>query len=101
MIEVGRICVKTAGRDSNRYCVVLEKIDDNYVIIDGEVRRRKVNVKHLEPSKKKVDVKKDTSKDKCIELIKSSGFEIRTPKKRIIKKAKSKAEPKKKTAKKE
>ncbi len=77
MIEVGRICVKTAGRDSNKYCIVLEKIDDNYVIIDGETRRRKVNIKHLEPTKKKAEVKKDTTKEQCIELIKKAGFEVK------------------------
>lgn len=94
MIEVGRICVKTAGRDSNRYCVVVDKIDDNYVMIEGDVRKRKVNIKHLEPTKKKVDAKKDSSKEKCIELIIASGFKVKTQKKRITKAVKNKKEEK-------
>ena len=77
MIEIGRICVKTAGRDSNRYCIVIDKIDDNFVIIEGETRRRKCGIKHLEPTKKKVDIKKDASKEECIAEITKAGFEIK------------------------
>src|SRR3989344_4822828 len=49
IFSVGRMCVKLAGRDAGRKCVVVEKIDGQFVVVDGHVRRRKVNVKHLEP----------------------------------------------------
>jgi len=58
MIEVGRLCVKTAGRDATNYCVVVEEIDKNYVLVDGNTRRKKVNRSHLEPLNKKLDIKK-------------------------------------------
>lgn len=48
--EVGRLCIKTAGRDAGNYAVVVEQIDDRHVLIDGGVRRRKVNIRHLEPT---------------------------------------------------
>ncbi len=48
--EVGRLCIKTAGRDAGNYAVVVEQIDDRHVLVDGGVRRRKVNVRHLEPT---------------------------------------------------
>ena len=41
MIEVGRLCVKIAGRDAGKKCVITELIDEKLVMIDGETRRRK------------------------------------------------------------
>jgi large subunit ribosomal protein L14e len=58
MYEVGRVCVKIAGRDSNKYCVIVEKIDERYVLIDGQTRRKKVNMFHLEPTSKVVSLAK-------------------------------------------
>ena len=58
MIELGRVCVKTAGRDAGLMCVIVEKIDDVYVTIDGETRRRKCNVAHLEMTDKMLSLKK-------------------------------------------
>jgi len=43
----GRICVKTAGRDAGLKCVIVDVLDDKFVLIDGETRRRKCNILHL------------------------------------------------------
>ncbi|MFH1406216.1 MAG: 50S ribosomal protein L14e [Nanoarchaeota archaeon] len=56
LFEVGRVCVKIAGRDSGNRCVVVEQVDNVYVVVDGNVRRKKVNVKHLEPLVETLDV---------------------------------------------
>lgn len=56
-MDVGRVCVKIAGRDAGKLCVIVEKIDDNYVIIDGFTRHKKTNIKHLEPLDKVINVK--------------------------------------------
>lgn len=61
MIEIGRLCVKTAGRDAGLKCVIVDIIDDNYVLIDGETRRRKCNILHLEPLKEVVKIRKNAS----------------------------------------
>ena len=61
MIEVGRICMKIAGRDGGRECVIVDILDDNYVLIDGNVRRRKCNIFHLESTPNKIDIKKGAS----------------------------------------
>jgi len=61
MFRIGRICIKTAGRDAGNRCVVIDNIDDNYVLIDGQTRRRKCNVKHLEPTNKVVKLGKKAS----------------------------------------
>ena len=61
MLEVGRICVKLAGRDAGKKAVIVEVIDKKYVTLDGEVRRRKCNVLHLEPTSKVIEIKKGAS----------------------------------------
>ena len=61
MIEVGRLCVKIAGRDAGLKCVVVEILDNNYVLIDGQTRRRKCNIMHLESLKEVVKIKKGAS----------------------------------------
>ena len=63
MIEIGRICVKTAGRDSRHKCAVVDIIDNNFVLIDGDVRRKKCNIKHLELLDKVIKIKKGASHD--------------------------------------
>lgn len=62
-MEVGRVCVKIAGKESGRVCVVVEKIDENFVIVDGFVKRRRCNIKHLEPLPYKIEVSKDDKKE--------------------------------------
>jgi len=57
LFEVGRLCVKLAGRDAGRTCVVVEEVGNGYVVVDGDVRRKKVNVRHLEPMDRTVDLK--------------------------------------------
>ncbi len=57
-MEVGRVCVKLAGREAGKKCVIVEKIDENFVIIDSPfVRRRRCNIRHLEPLDILVDIK--------------------------------------------
>ena len=69
MFEIGRLCVKIAGRDAGLKCVVVEILDNTYVMIDGQTRRRKCNVKHLEPLKEVIKVKtKATHKDVVVEF---------------------------------
>jgi large subunit ribosomal protein L14e len=62
MFEPGRVCLKIAGREAGRYAVVVEKIDDNFVIITGPktitgVKRRKCNINHLEAVENKFEIK--------------------------------------------
>ncbi|MBI2662084.1 50S ribosomal protein L14e [Candidatus Woesearchaeota archaeon] len=61
IFEVGRICVKLAGRDAGRKCVIVEELDNHYVLVDGDVRRKKVNIRHLEPLEEILDIKEKAS----------------------------------------
>lgn len=57
--DIGRVCVKTMGREAGNYCVIVDIIDKNYVIIDGlKVRRRRANFNHVEPTADMIDIKK-------------------------------------------
>ena len=47
MFDVGRVCLKIAGRDAGKKCVVVEKLEGKYVLIDGMTRRKKCNTLHL------------------------------------------------------
>ena len=59
VFEVGRIAVKTLGREAGLSCVIVDIIDQSYVLIDGlKVRRRRANVRHLAPTPEKLDIKK-------------------------------------------
>ncbi len=51
-VEIGRVAVSNAGRDKDRYFVIVEIIDDNYVyIVDGDLRTKdrpkKKKLRHL------------------------------------------------------
>jgi large subunit ribosomal protein L14e len=80
MFEVGRLCVKIAGRDAGKKCVVVDILEKNYVLIDGLTRRRKCNIAHLEPLKETIDIKKKACPEDVIKAFKKLGIEIK-PKK--------------------
>lgn len=66
MLDIGRICVKNAGREAGRYCVIINKIDENFVMITGpkqltKVKRRRCNIVHLEPLEEKIKIKPDAA----------------------------------------
>ncbi|HIJ11744.1 TPA: 50S ribosomal protein L14e [Candidatus Woesearchaeota archaeon] len=63
IFDVGRVCVKLAGRDAGQRCVVVDVLKDGYVLVDGATRRRKVNVRHLEPLSETLNVSKGASHD--------------------------------------
>src|SRR6059036_311323 len=81
-IEVGRICVKLSGREAGRKCVIVDVIDKNFVLVTGPrkisgVKRRRTNVKHLEPMEDSIELKKGASDEdvaKVAEKAKKAAF---------------------------
>jgi large subunit ribosomal protein L14e len=67
--EIGRVCVKLAGRDAGKKCVVVDVLDKGFVLIDGETRRRKVNSLHLEPLAQVVEISKGASTEACCKAL--------------------------------
>ena len=76
MFEPGRVCLKIAGRDAGLKCVVVDVLDDNFVLIDDETRRRKCNVKHLEPLEQSIKIRKDASHENISEEFNKLGYGI-------------------------
>lgn len=77
-VEVGRVCVKLTGREAGRKCVVVDVIDKNFVLVTGPfkvsgVKRRRVNINHVEPTEVKVDVKKGDDDEKVTEALNKAG----------------------------
>ncbi len=70
MVEVGRVCVKIAGRDAGLKCVVVDVLNKSTVLIDGQTRRRKCNVAHLEPLQQTLKIDKNASHDKVVSAFK-------------------------------
>jgi len=78
VIEVGRVCVKSAGRETGRKCVIVDIMDKSFVMITGPkkvtgVRRRRVNMNHVEPLQEKLDVKRGASDDEVAATIEAAG----------------------------
>ena len=61
MFSVGQVVVKIAGRDAGRAAVITEVINDRYVMIIGDTRKRKCNIKHLELIAQKISLPKNAS----------------------------------------
>ena len=94
MIEIGRLCIKTAGRDAGLKCVIIDILDDKFVLVDGETRRRKCNILHLEPLKDNIKIKKNASHEDIKKEFEKLGFKARETK---PKQRKEKAMRKRKT----
>lgn len=76
LIEVGRACVKLAGRDAGKECLIVEELKDNLVLIDGNTRRRKCNLAHLEFLPQKAEIKKGASHDEVVRAMASAGIRV-------------------------
>lgn len=76
--EVGRVAVKTAGRETAKKCVILGFVDKNFVLVTGAglngVRRRKANLKHLVPLNQTVKVKENAKDESVAKAIESAGI---------------------------
>jgi large subunit ribosomal protein L14e len=77
---VGRVCVKLAGRDAGKRCVIVDVKENHMVLVDGETRRRLCNVKHLEPLAEKLDIAKGASHADVAAAFKALGVEARETK---------------------
>ena len=73
--DIGRVCIKTLGRDAGKRCVVVDILDKNFVLVTGPksvtgVRRRRVNMNHLKPLDEVVEIEKGATDEQVIEALK-------------------------------
>ncbi|TXT53714.1 MAG: 50S ribosomal protein L14e [Candidatus Thorarchaeota archaeon] len=87
LYEIGRVCVKTMGREAGSYCVIIDVFEDNdsFVKVTGpknitSVRRRKCNIRHLEPLKTVISIKEDASDEDVQKALDEAGLleQVRT-----------------------
>lgn len=95
-VDIGRVCVKIAGREAGRYCVIVEALDKNFVLIDGQVRRKKCNINHLEPLEQTVEIKKGASHADVVKALEKLNIAVTATKPRTKKGPKPIAQRKKK-----
>jgi len=76
ILEVGRVCRKTRGREAGNYCVVVDKVNKNHVMIDGKnVRRKRTNIMHLEPLSVVLKIGKGAKKEDVSKVLEKEGFQ--------------------------
>ena len=80
MIEIGRLVVKIAGRDAGKKATIIDILDDKYVLLDGETRRRKCNILHIEPLSQVIKIEKNASHEEVSNALKEIGIETRETK---------------------
>jgi len=80
MIDIGRVCIKTAGRDAGKKCVVLDVVDNGYVLVDGQTRRKKVNIKHLEPTREVLEIQQGASHEVVADAFSKVGINLQESK---------------------
>lgn len=105
-LEIGRLCIKISGREAGSYCVIVDKKDNNFVIVDGQVKRRKCNINHLISLEQKLDINKNASTEEVVKKLKQMGIEVKvkkqkkTPEKKEVAKKEAKKKVSKKTTRK-
>ena len=92
LFNVGRVCVKTAGNEAGKYCVILENQDNNFVLIDGDVIRKRCNMAHLEPLDIVISIKKNSDKQEILDALAKAGLKAGSVKNIKEKKIKAKKE---------
>jgi len=74
VMEIGRVCVKLAGHDAGKRCVIVDVLDSNYVVVGGAgVKRKRCNIAHLEPTDKKLDIPKGASDEEVKLALEAAG----------------------------
>ena len=74
--------MKLSGREAGKKCIVLDVVDKNFALITGPakmtgVKRRRVNITHVEATPERIEIKKGASDEevtKALEKAKKASF---------------------------
>ena len=77
-IEIGRVCIKQAGRESGRKCVIVDIMDKSFVLVTGPkkvtgVKRRRVNINHIAPTEDTLQIKRGASDEEVTQMLEAAG----------------------------
>ena len=74
-MEIGRVCIKIAGKEAGKLCVVVDKLDRNFVIVDSPyVKRRRCNIRHLEPTEHVIKISKGAESKEVEKALKKANL---------------------------
>ena len=73
-IDIGRVCIKTMGRERGKRCVIVDIVDRSFVLVTGPksvtgVKRRRANVSHLEILDEVVKIPRRASDEEVAEAL--------------------------------
>jgi len=69
-LDIGRLCIKKAGRDAGYKAVIIGKVENGRVLIDGiDVRRKKVSIAHIEPLPQKIDITENANHETVVKAL--------------------------------
>lgn len=80
LFDIGRCCVILRGRRAGKKAIVVDIIDENYVLITGPpsltgVKRRRMNVDHLLPLNVKIEIPRGASDEDVLNAVKLQKIE--------------------------
>jgi large subunit ribosomal protein L14e len=77
-VEVGRICIKTAGRENGKKCVIVDVMDKSFALVTGPkavtgVKRKRANLSHIMPLEDKLELKRGASDEEVTSALTTEG----------------------------
>jgi len=80
LIDIGRIVVILRGRRAGKKAVVVDIVDENFVLVTGPkelngVKRRRMNVDHLMPLAIKLDIPRGANDEDVLKALKDRNLE--------------------------
>lgn len=77
-VEVGRICMKIAGRENGKKCVIVDVMDKSFVLVSGPkavtgVKRKRANINHIRTLEDKLDLKRGASDEEITNTLTAAG----------------------------
>ena len=85
--DIERVCKKILGREAGKYCVIVDVIDKNFLLVDGiTVKRRRVSKNHIKPKDLRINIEKGALHDEVLGAIKKAKLEKKLTSVKEIKK---------------
>lgn len=80
LFDIGRCCVILRGRRAGKKAIVVEIIDENFVLITGPaslngIKRRRMNVDHLIPLNVRLNIERGASDEMVLKAIREHNLE--------------------------
>lgn len=77
IMDVGRVCVKNAGKNAGSYCVITKALKDGFVEITGPrkltgIKKGRCNAIHIEPTRHVIKLGKKASEADVEKAVKAA-----------------------------